>query len=99
MHSLNRRRLLCAIVLLALLPAGAALPALVTLTILAALLSALIAYEALRYAEVRDRVRHQLVREPSLPETEEATPEGEGEGATVAEGVSMEGAEAEVTPS
>jgi hypothetical protein len=28
----------------------------------AALRSALIAYEALRYAEVRDRVRHQPVR-------------------------------------
>jgi len=62
MRTLNRRRLVCAIVLLALLPAGAALPALVTLGILAALLSALIAYEALRYAEVRDRVRHQPAR-------------------------------------
>jgi low temperature requirement protein LtrA len=65
MHSLNRRRLLCAVVLLALLPAGAALPALATLAILAALLVALISYEALRYAEVRDRVRHQLAREPA----------------------------------
>ena len=59
MHTLSRRRLVCAIVLLALLPAGAALPALVTLGILAALLGALIAYEALRYAEARDRVRHR----------------------------------------
>jgi low temperature requirement protein LtrA len=66
MHTLNRRRLFCAVVLLALLPAGAALPALATLGILAALLVALIAYEALRYAEVRDRVRHQLAREPVL---------------------------------
>ena len=65
MHTLNRRRLVCALVLLALLPAGAALPALATLGILAAVLAALIAYEALRYAEVRDRVRHQLAREPS----------------------------------
>jgi len=64
MHTLSRRRLVCALVLLALLPAGAALPAIATLGILAALLSALIAYEALRYAEVRDRVRHQLAREP-----------------------------------
>jgi low temperature requirement protein LtrA len=67
MHTLSTRRLLCAFVLLALLPAGAMLPALVTLAILAAVLAALIAYEALRYAEVRDRVRHQLARE-SLPE-------------------------------
>jgi low temperature requirement protein LtrA len=57
-RSLNRRRLVCAIVLLALLPAGAVLPSLATLGILAALLTALIAYEALRYAEARDHVRH-----------------------------------------
>jgi low temperature requirement protein LtrA len=61
-RSLSGRRLLCAAVLLALLPAGAALPALVTLAILAALLVTLIAYEALRYAEARDQVRHQLAR-------------------------------------
>jgi low temperature requirement protein LtrA len=64
MHTLSARRLVCAIVLLALLPAGAALPALVTLGILAALLALLIAYEALRYADARDRIRHQLTSEP-----------------------------------
>jgi Bacterial low temperature requirement A protein (LtrA) len=63
MYTLSTRRLVCAFVLLALLPAGAALPALLTLGMLAALLSLLIAYEALRYADVRDRVRHQLPRE------------------------------------
>jgi low temperature requirement protein LtrA len=62
MHSFSRRRLVCAVVLLALLPAGASLPALATLAILAAVLVALIAYEALRYADVRDRVRHQPAR-------------------------------------
>ncbi|HEY2535704.1 MAG TPA: low temperature requirement protein A [Solirubrobacteraceae bacterium] len=72
MHTLNRRRLLCAFVLLALLPLGATLPALATLAILAALLVALIAYEALRYADVRDRVRHQLAREP-LPSADAET--------------------------
>jgi len=72
MHTLSRRRLVCALVLLALLPAGATLPALMTLGILAALLTALIAYEALRYADARDRVRHQLAREP-VPETVAAT--------------------------
>jgi hypothetical protein len=35
-------------------------PALVTLAILAAILVVLIAYEALRFAELRDRIRHQL---------------------------------------
>jgi low temperature requirement protein LtrA len=59
MHSLSTRRLVCAIVLLALIPAGTALPALATLAILAAALVALISYEAVRYADVRERVRHQ----------------------------------------
>jgi low temperature requirement protein LtrA len=58
MHTLSTRRLVCAFVLLALVPAGAVLPALLTLGMLAALLSLLIAYEALRYADVRERVRH-----------------------------------------
>jgi low temperature requirement protein LtrA len=58
-HTFSARRLVCAIVLLALLPAGAALPALATLGILTAVLVALIAYEALRYADVRQRVRHE----------------------------------------
>ncbi len=61
MHSLSTRRLVAALVLLALVPAGATLPALATLGILAAVLVALIVYEALRYADVRERVRHQPV--------------------------------------
>jgi low temperature requirement protein LtrA len=63
MRSLSTRRLVCALVLLALVPAGDSLPALATLGILAALLVALIAYEGLRYADVRERVRHQVARE------------------------------------
>ncbi len=61
--SLSVRRLICAIVLLALVPAGASLPALVTLALLAVALVALILYEVVRYAEVRNRVRHQPVGE------------------------------------
>src|ERR1019366_9025894 len=64
MHTLSTRRLLCACVLLALLPVGTALPAIATLGILAALLTVLIAYEALRYAEARDHVRHRMTRDP-----------------------------------
>jgi low temperature requirement protein LtrA len=64
MHTLSARRLVCAVILLALVPAGTALPALATLGILAALLTALIAYEVSRYAESRDRIRHELAREP-----------------------------------
>jgi low temperature requirement protein LtrA len=59
MHSLSTRRIVCAVVLLALVPAGAALPALATMGLLAAALIALVLYEALRYADVRERVRHQ----------------------------------------
>jgi low temperature requirement protein LtrA len=57
-HSWNRQRLVAAALCLALIPAGTALPALVTLGLVAAVLSGLIAYEALRFAEARDRVRH-----------------------------------------
>jgi low temperature requirement protein LtrA len=66
-RTLSRRRLVCALVLLALIPLGVVLPALATLGVLAAALAALIAYEAVRYADVRDRVRHQLAHEP-IPE-------------------------------
>jgi low temperature requirement protein LtrA len=67
-HTLNRRRLVCAVLLLALIPLGAELPALATLAILTSVLVALIAYEALRFAESRDRVRHQLATELGEPE-------------------------------
>ena len=60
-HSLSGRRLLCALILLALIPITLAIgvPSLATLGILAAALTMLIVYEATRYADVRDRVRHQ----------------------------------------
>jgi low temperature requirement protein LtrA len=68
MRSLNRRRLLCALLLLALLPAALAVkpPALVTLAMLAGVLTALIAYEALRFAEARERIRHKQPSSQSL---------------------------------
>jgi low temperature requirement protein LtrA len=59
MGSLSTRRLFCALLLLALIPAGVTLPALATLGVLTAVLVAMILYEALRYADVRERVRHQ----------------------------------------
>jgi low temperature requirement protein LtrA len=62
-HTLNKQRLLCAVLLVALVPLAVELPALATLAILAGILTALITYEALRFAELRDRVRHQLARE------------------------------------
>jgi low temperature requirement protein LtrA len=62
-HRLSTQRLACALLLLALLPAALTLPSLATLGILAAVLIALIAYEARRFAELRERLRHQLVQE------------------------------------
>jgi low temperature requirement protein LtrA len=62
-HTLSKRRLLCAALLLALLPAAVELPSLATLGILAAVLSALIAYETLRFAEPRQRIRNELGHE------------------------------------
>ena len=63
LHTLNKQRLVCAALLLALIPVGVALPALATLGVLAGVLTVLIAYEAVRFAEARDRVRHQLASE------------------------------------
>jgi low temperature requirement protein LtrA len=67
LRTLNRQRLVCAALLAALIPAATELPALATLGLLAAVLTSLIAYEALRFADARDRVRHQLARETAEP--------------------------------
>ena len=66
LHTLNRQRLLCAGLLLgdARHRGGArSRPRWSRSALLAATLAALIAYEALRFAEMRDRIRHQLARE------------------------------------
>lgn len=62
-HTLSRQRLVCAVLVLLLIPAALELPALATAGILAVVLIALVAYEALRFAEARDRIRHQLDQE------------------------------------
>jgi low temperature requirement protein LtrA len=64
-HRFSTARLACALVLVALVPAAESLPALATVGILAAVLGALIAYEAVAFAELRDRLRHQLASEPA----------------------------------
>jgi low temperature requirement protein LtrA len=53
-------RLVGAAILVAFLPAAIELPALVTLAFLVTVLAALIAFERVRFAELRDRLRHQL---------------------------------------
>jgi hypothetical protein len=40
-------------------------PALATVAIIAGILAGLIAYETVQFRELRDRLRHQLVREAS----------------------------------
>jgi low temperature requirement protein LtrA len=56
--TLNRQRLVVTAVLLALIPLAVEISSLVTLTLVALLCVGLIAYEAIRFAEARDRVRH-----------------------------------------
>jgi low temperature requirement protein LtrA len=57
------QRLLTAALLAAFLPAALEVPALVTLAVVTLALSALIVYETIRFAELRDRLRHQLAEE------------------------------------
>jgi low temperature requirement protein LtrA len=64
LHTLNRQRLITAAVLTALIPLVVAIDALAAVALLAALLVALIVYEAVRFADARDRIRHELAREP-----------------------------------
>ena len=70
-RTLNKQRLVCALLLLALIPAGEELPSLVTLGILAAVLTVLIAYEYVRFGELRARLRERL-RNPA-PEVDGKT--------------------------
>jgi low temperature requirement protein LtrA len=58
LRSLNRERLFVALVLLALVPAARGLPAVATLACVACLIWLLLAYETLRFSELRNRVRH-----------------------------------------
>jgi low temperature requirement protein LtrA len=59
-RSLNRQRLVACALLLALVPAAVELPALATLALVTAVCVGLIAFEAIRYAEARHRVRHAV---------------------------------------
>jgi low temperature requirement protein LtrA len=64
-QSLNWHRLGCAVLLIAAVPAAVELPSLAALGLLAGVLAALVVYEAFRFSEARDRVRHQVVGEPA----------------------------------
>jgi low temperature requirement protein LtrA len=58
-HRLNYARAVTAVLLLAAIPLATVLPSLVSLGLVALAGWALIAYERVRYAELRDRLRHQ----------------------------------------
>jgi low temperature requirement protein LtrA len=62
-HRFNYARFIAAIVLVALVPAAIEIPSLAMLAILGAALVALIVYETYRFAELRDRLRHQLAHD------------------------------------
>ena len=59
-HRFSTQRLLCALLLMALIPAAVELPALASLAIVAGLLAVVIAYETVHFSELRERLRHQL---------------------------------------
>ena len=57
--TLNRQRLVVIVVSLALIPVGTSVDALVALALAAAVTSGVIAFEAIRYADARHRIRHE----------------------------------------
>jgi low temperature requirement protein LtrA len=59
-RTLNRQRLVVGVLLVAFTPAAVELPALATLAVISGVFAALIAYEAIRFAEARERVRHAV---------------------------------------
>jgi low temperature requirement protein LtrA len=63
-RTVNRQRLLLGLALFALLPVATQLPALASLAMATALLSAVIVYETMSYGEGRDHVRHGLAAGP-----------------------------------
>ena len=56
-HTVNVQRLVVSVILIALIPVGVLLPALTSLGILAGVLVALVIYEAIRFREIRHRIR------------------------------------------
>ena len=57
-HRFSTHRLLTALLLFALIALGTELPALATLAIVVAVLAALVLYETIRFAELREKMRH-----------------------------------------
>ncbi len=64
-HRFSTQRVAAAAALLVLVPAALELPALATVALLVAVLAVLIVYETVHFAELRDRLRHQLAEQPA----------------------------------
>ena len=64
-HRFSVQRVLCAVVLVAFLPLAVEVDALVSVAFVAVALAVLIVYETVRFAELRDRLRHQIEAEPA----------------------------------
>ncbi|HMO01342.1 MAG TPA: low temperature requirement protein A [Miltoncostaeaceae bacterium] len=64
-HRFSTQRVVAAAVLVALIPVAVQVPALATLGIATAVLVALIAWETIRFAELRERLRHQAAEHPA----------------------------------
>ncbi len=62
-HRFSTQRLICAAALLALIPLATEIASLATLAIVLALLAVLIAYETVHFADLRERLRHQVEAE------------------------------------
>jgi low temperature requirement protein LtrA len=78
-RTINRQRLLMAVVLVALLPVATALPALAILAVVTVMLWGLIAYETVGYGESRARTRHQDFTPERPGDPEDIAPERPGE--------------------
>jgi membrane protein implicated in regulation of membrane protease activity len=61
LRTLNGQRLVVAVVLLAFIPLSVEVDAMAALAIVAAILCALIAYEAVHFADARSRVRNEML--------------------------------------
>ena len=59
-HSLNRQRLIVGVLYLALIPLAVELDAIATVALATVIFCALIAYEAVRFSEARERIRREL---------------------------------------
>jgi low temperature requirement protein LtrA len=62
-HRFSTQRLVCALFLLAMIPIAKEIPALASVGIVVTALSAVIVYEVVHFAELRDKMRHQLARD------------------------------------